>query len=75
MTSGRRSPKPACVIVDNEMVPDLDMTSVDALSMLFESLRADGIVLRMARVREPVREMLKRTGLAARIGRENLSGR
>jgi MFS superfamily sulfate permease-like transporter len=65
-------PKPACVIIDNEMVPDLDMTSVDALSMLFESLRADGIVLRVARVREPVWEMLKRTGLAARIGRENL---
>lgn len=65
-------PKPACVIIDNEMVPDLDMTSVDALAMLFESLRADGILLRVARVREPVWEMLKRTGLAARIGRENL---
>ena len=65
-------PTPACVIIDNEMVPELDMTSVEALSMLFESLRADGIVLRVARVREPVWEMLKRTGLAARIGRENL---
>jgi MFS superfamily sulfate permease-like transporter len=66
------SPRPACVVIDNEMVPDLDMTSADALLALFEDLRGDGIVMRMARVREPVWEMLKRTGLKAAIGRENV---
>ena len=66
------SPAPRCVIIDGEMVPDLDMTSTDSLMMLLEALRRDGITLRMARVREPVWEMLKRTGLASRIGQENL---
>ena len=66
------TPKPECVIIDNEMVPELDMTSAEALSLLFENLEADGIVLRVARVREPVWDMLKRTGLVDRIGRHNL---
>ncbi len=66
-TSGRRWPTPACVIIDNEMVPDLDMTSVGLPCRCCSRASArDGIVLRLARVREPVWEMLKRTGLAAR---------
>lgn len=64
----RSDPKPRCVVLDGEMVPDLDMTSAETLSLLVDELAVDGILFRMARVREPVWDMLKKTGFVEKIG-------
>jgi MFS superfamily sulfate permease-like transporter len=56
------------VVVAAEPVTSVDVTAADVLVELDETLRADGIELRFAELKDPVKDMLKRFGLFAQIG-------
>jgi high affinity sulfate transporter 1 len=63
------SPTPVrWVIVAAEPVTDLDTTAADVLRRLDEELAADGIDLRFAELKDPVKDRLKRYGLFDRLG-------
>jgi high affinity sulfate transporter 1 len=63
------SPTPVrWVIVTAEPVTDLDTTAADVLRRLDEELTADGIDLRFAEMKDPVKDRLRRYGLLQRFG-------
>jgi high affinity sulfate transporter 1 len=63
------SPTPVrWVIVAAEPVTDLDTTAADVLKRLEEDLAAEGIDLRFAEMKDPVKDRLKRYGLFDRFG-------
>jgi SulP family sulfate permease len=61
-------PPVRAVLVNAEAITDLDTTGVNVLSRLLEDLTAADVSLSFARVRSPVREMMRRTGLEEAIG-------
>ncbi len=60
-----------CIILDAEAISDLDSTAAEALENLDMNLEKIGIELWIARANEPLRKLLKVTGLTKRLGREN----
>ena len=63
------SPTPVrWLVVAAEPVTSVDVTSADMLAELNESLHAAGIELRLAEMKDPVKDKLKRFGLFARLG-------
>lgn len=60
------------VIINAEAVTDLDTTGVEVLARLHDDLRARGVGLSFARVRSPVRGMMRRSGLEATVGEDNI---
>ena len=63
------SPTPVqCVIVAAEPVTSVDVTAADTLEELVDALRADGIALWFAEMKDPVKDKLKRFELFARLG-------
>ena len=55
-------------LLDAETMPHLDTTGAASLDQVCSDLEAEGIALAVAAAKSPVRTMLERTGLAARIG-------
>jgi MFS superfamily sulfate permease-like transporter len=65
------SPTPVrWLVVAAEPVTSVDITSADMLAELDETLRAAGIELCFAEMKDPVKDKLKRFGLFARLGEE-----
>jgi SulP family sulfate permease len=56
------------VLINAEAITDLDTTGAEVLMRLCDDLDAASVRLSLARVRAPVLEMLRRTGLEERIG-------
>ena len=66
------SPTPVrWVIVAAEPVTDLDTTAADVLWELEEEVDAEGVDLRFAEVKDPVKDRLKRYGLFDRLGADH----
>jgi high affinity sulfate transporter 1 len=66
------SPTPVrWVIVAAEPVTDLDTTAADVLKQLDEELAADGVDLRFAEMKDPVKDKLKRYALFERFGADH----
>jgi high affinity sulfate transporter 1 len=66
------SPTPVrWVIVAAEPVTDLDTTAADVLKQLDEELAADGVDLRFAEMKDPVKDKLKRYALYERFGADH----
>jgi high affinity sulfate transporter 1 len=59
------------VIIDMESSQLIDITGADALARVFDRARADGIRLKLCRVRMAVRGVLQHTGLYNDIGEQN----
>jgi SulP family sulfate permease len=59
------------VLVNAETMNDIDTTGTDHLIKLHESLEKDGIGLAFAKVKDPVREMMRQSGAEEVIGAEN----
>jgi MFS superfamily sulfate permease-like transporter len=67
-----RSPTPVRqIIVTAEPVTSIDVTSADMLTELEQTLRASGIELRFAEMKDPVKDKLKRFGLFEDFGAAN----
>ncbi|MBB3018783.1 high affinity sulfate transporter 1 [Microvirga lupini] len=63
------SPTPVrCVVVAAAPVTSVDVTAADALAELDEALLAQGIELRFAELKDPVKDKLRRFGLFDRFG-------
>ena len=63
------SPTPVrWLVVAAEPVTSVDVTSADMLAELAETLHAAGIELRVAEMKDPVKDKLKRFGLFSRLG-------
>ncbi len=63
------SPEPVrWLVVAAEPVTSVDVTSTDMLAELIDTLRASGIQLRFAEMKDPVKDKLKRFGLFERLG-------
>jgi sulfate permease, SulP family len=60
-------PPPKVVVLELSESPDLDVGTLDALGELADELRRAGVELRLAAVRRPALEMLRRAGLADRL--------
>ena len=58
------------VVVGAEPITSVDVTAADALVELQEALRAAGIDLRFAELKDPVKDKLKRFGLFTKLGEE-----
>jgi MFS superfamily sulfate permease-like transporter len=58
-------------VVAAEPVTDVDVTAADVLAELDETLRAKGIDLCFAELKDPVKDRLKRFGLFAEIGEDS----
>jgi MFS superfamily sulfate permease-like transporter len=66
------SPTPVrWVIVTAEPVTDLDTTAADVLQHLDDELAAEGVDLRFAEMKDPVKDRLKRYGLFERFGADH----
>jgi len=59
------------VVVTAEPVTSVDLTSADMLVELEHALRASGIELGFAEMKDPVKDKLRRFGLMERFGAEN----
>jgi MFS superfamily sulfate permease-like transporter len=59
------------IIVAAEPVTSIDVTSADMLEELEQSLRASGIELRFAEMKDPVKDKLKRFEMLERFGAES----
>jgi high affinity sulfate transporter 1 len=67
-----QSPMPVRrIIVAAEPVTSIDVTSADMLAGLQQTLRASGIELRFAEMKDPVKDKLKRFELFERFGAES----
>jgi len=65
------SPTPVnWVVVTAEPVTSVDVTAADVLAELDESLRAAGVELHFAEMKDPVKDKLKRFGLFSRFGEQ-----
>jgi len=62
------------VLVNAETINDLDTTGADQLILLQRELALEGIKLSFAEVHDPVREMMRHTGVEETIGPENYHG-
>ncbi|MEO8645960.1 sulfate permease [Pseudomonas sp.] len=63
------SPTPVrWLVVAAEPVTSVDVTSADMLAELDDTLHAAGIKLRVAEMKDPVKDKMKRFGLFARLG-------
>lgn len=62
--------RPTAVVLDLTVSTELDVQTADALGELADALHADGIELRLAEVRAPALEVLRRAGVAERVGIE-----
>jgi MFS superfamily sulfate permease-like transporter len=58
------------LVVAAEPVTSVDVTAADMLTELVESLRAAGIELAFAEMKDPVKDKLRRFGLFARLGEQ-----
>jgi MFS superfamily sulfate permease-like transporter len=66
------SPTPVrWAVVAAEPVTDLDTTAADVLRRLDEELAAEGVDLRFAEMKGPVKDRLKRYGLFERFGADH----
>jgi sulfate permease, SulP family len=65
-------PAPRAVLLDLEASNGLDISSADTLLEMAAELKTDGVVLLLANVRGPVRDMLRRSGVSQVIGVEHL---
>jgi MFS superfamily sulfate permease-like transporter len=64
-----RSPTPVRrLVVAAEPVTSVDVTAADMLAELIDALRAAGIELAFAEMKDPVKDKLKRFGLFERLG-------
>jgi sulfate permease, SulP family len=68
-------PRPHTVLLDLEATSSIDVPTNDMLGELAEDLESEGVELRLARVRAPVRSLLHESGVAARIGEEKIHPR
>jgi len=59
------------VLVNAETMNDIDTTGTDQLIHLYENLEKDGIDLVFAKVKDPVREMMRLSGAEEVIGADN----
>jgi MFS superfamily sulfate permease-like transporter len=65
------SPTPVrWLVVAAEPVTSVDVTAADMLAELDETLRAAGITICFAEMKDPVKDKMKRFGLFARLGEE-----
>ena len=60
------------VILNLEASPEIDVTVLDMLDQLRTELSSDGIRLALARISDPVRALLARSGFLERLGEENV---
>ena len=60
------------ILVVSDGINGLDASGVEMLSRLVERLGENGITVVFSGVKKQVREVMERTGLAAKIGEENL---
>jgi sulfate permease, SulP family len=65
------SKPPRWFLLDAQAITDIDVTAVELLHTLHQELRQKGIALKIAHANPPLRELLKRTGLASEIGAES----
>lgn len=63
------------IIVDAEPIDLVDATNCDTLIKLQSELAGKGIVLAFARLRDPLRDMMRRAGVEAAFGPENFYDR
>jgi high affinity sulfate transporter 1 len=67
-----KSPTPVrWLVVAAEPVTSVDVTACDMVAELDETLHAQGIELRFAELKDPVKDKLKRFGLFAQLGEES----
>jgi high affinity sulfate transporter 1 len=59
-------------LLDAETIPYLDTTGAASLNELCDNLEDEGIAIAIAAAKAPVRDMLDKTGLAARIGPDRM---
>jgi SulP family sulfate permease len=64
---GDTEPQPEAVVLELAESPDLDLETLDMLGELADALTALGVELRLAMVRTPALEVLRRSGAADRL--------
>jgi SulP family sulfate permease len=69
---GAAHPLPRAVVLEAGANSDLDITSAEALEQLLDSLRGVGVDLALADIRRPVSDMLRRSGLLAKLGEDRV---
>ena len=65
-------PELKCIVVVSSGINGLDASGVDMLQNLIDRLRQNGITLVFCGIKGPVSEVMERSGLIDRIGRENI---
>ena len=65
-------PPATTLLIDAEGMSDIDTTATQQLGELLDDLDAVGIDVSWARVRQPVLDMLERSGLMDRIGQDHV---
>jgi SulP family sulfate permease len=60
------------VLIDAEGISDIDTTAVAVVEELIEDLAARGVEVGFARVRQPVEDMLRATGIVDEIGEDRI---
>ena len=66
------TPRSRAVLIDLEATNDLGISSTDMLTDLATELKKEGIALELARARDPIQDMLRRTGVIKAIGEEHI---
>lgn len=64
--------RPLAVVVDCEMIYEMDTTASDAFAGLHSGLSEEGVDVLLARVHDPVLSFMRRDGVVAMVGEENV---
>ena len=62
-----REPRPSAVVLDLAETFEVDVQTADTLAELVDELEKEGIELRLAEVRAPALDVLRRAGVAGRV--------
>lgn len=64
--------RPRTLVVDMELTWELDTTGLDELASLIEGAEEEGVVVCLARVRAPIRRILRESSVLASFGDERI---
>lgn len=68
----RENPELACILVQSSGINEIDASGIEMLSNLLDRFKSSGIKLAFSGLKKQVSDVMDRTGLTDKIGKENI---
>ena len=68
----RENPEISCILVQSNAINEIDASGIEMLSNLLDRFKSSGITLAFSGLKKQVSDVMDRTGLTGKIGKENI---